>query len=114
MDYTVDPPSYEESNNLSIEYWCKDLEKVVEPSTGDGIFSFRVESYYEGINECFEPENELLEIDVFPNPTSGLVTVNSSIFNSGDTQVSVFDMSCLLYTSPSPRDATLSRMPSSA
>ena len=24
------------------------------------------------------------------------------------------DMSCLLYTSPSPRDATLSRMPSSA
>ena len=25
-----------------------------------------------------------------------------------------YDMSCLLYTSPSPRDATLSRMPSSA
>ena len=25
-----------------------------------------------------------------------------------------FDKSCLLYTSPSPRDATLSRMPSSA
>ena len=24
------------------------------------------------------------------------------------------DLSCLLYTSPSPRDATLSRMPSSA
>ena len=24
------------------------------------------------------------------------------------------DMTCLLYTSPSPRDATLSRMPSSA
>ena len=27
---------------------------------------------------------------------------------------SVFQMACLLYTSPSPRDATLSRMPSSA
>ena len=25
-----------------------------------------------------------------------------------------FDKACLLYTSPSPRDATLSRMPSSA
>ena len=25
-----------------------------------------------------------------------------------------FDNTCLLYTSPSPRDATLSRMPSSA
>ena len=30
----------------------------------------------------------------------------------GDDFVQVFD--CLLYTSPSPRDATLSRMPSSA
>ena len=28
--------------------------------------------------------------------------------------VSVLDYICLLYTSPSPRDATLSRMPSSA
>ena len=26
----------------------------------------------------------------------------------------VLDVACLLYTSPSPRDATLSRMPSSA
>ena len=31
------------------------------------------------------------------------------------SKVSVFDIiTCLLYTSPSPRDATLSRMPSSA
>ena len=28
--------------------------------------------------------------------------------------VNLKDLSCLLYTSPSPRDATLSRMPSSA
>ena len=28
--------------------------------------------------------------------------------------LSMVDKSCLLYTSPSPRDATLSRMPSSA
>ena len=28
--------------------------------------------------------------------------------------MTAFNMSCLLYTSPSPRDATLSRMPSSA
>ena len=26
----------------------------------------------------------------------------------------IFDMACLLYTSPSPRDRSLSRMPSSA
>ena len=29
-------------------------------------------------------------------------------------KVAAIDVSCLLYTSPSPRDATLSRMPSSA
>ena len=33
------------------------------------------------------------------------------IRNTGSIDV---DISCLLYTSPSPRDATLSRMPSSA
>ena len=35
--------------------------------------------------------------------------------NSVSTDVEVIDIGdCLLYTSPSPRDATLSRMPSSA
>ena len=31
-----------------------------------------------------------------------------------EKQKIAFDIACLLYTSPSPRDATLSRMPSSA
>ena len=31
-----------------------------------------------------------------------------------DAVVAALSMDCLLYTSPSPRDATLSRMPSSA
>ena len=30
------------------------------------------------------------------------------------SMVKILDYTCLLYTSPSPRDATLSRMPSSA
>ena len=34
--------------------------------------------------------------------------------NINDETVNLSYMSCLLYTSPSPRDATLSRMPSSA
>ena len=33
---------------------------------------------------------------------------------SGTITIDGKDISCLLYTSPSPRDATLSRMPSSA
>ena len=34
--------------------------------------------------------------------------------NTSDAYSETMDEGCLLYTSPSPRDATLSRMPSSA
>ena len=40
--------------------------------------------------------------------------VNSFISLGKDTEHRTQAISCLLYTSPSPRDATLSRMPSSA
>ena len=39
---------------------------------------------------------------------------NSAIVIPADVTLSQHDGICLLYTSPSPRDATLSRMPSSA
>ena len=41
------------------------------------------------------------------------LTSNPTIFDNAISGSSLYD-SCLLYTSPSPRDATLSRMPSSA
>ena len=51
---------------------------------------------------------------------AALVAINSfsenlqaDIDNQAQTLLGA-DLSCLLYTSPSPRDATLSRMPSSA
>ena len=59
-------------------------------------------------------------VPVVPNFTQGSMTshtettskitetINSMDYNTG------YQYSCLLYTSPSPRDATLSRMPSSA
>ena len=47
-----------------------------------------------------------------------LEQVKSECSNSENIKILPFDLidfkSCLLYTSPSPRDATLSRMPSSA
>ena len=46
------------------------------------------------------------------NTIVGTYTVNYTVSNSAYTKV--FSRTCLLYTSPSPRDATLSRMPSSA
>ena len=44
---------------------------------------------------------------IYPNPANSIINLNLY----SDTANNI---SCLLYTSPSPRDATLSRMPSSA
>mgnify|MGYP003379983984 CR=1 FL=1 len=56
-------------------------------------------------------------ISVSPNPvTSGDVPVIrfQSSANNAVVTLRIVDWNCLLYTSPSPRDRTRSRMPSSA
>ena len=45
---------------------------------------------------------------------SGELGLRKFLEDAGHTLVVTSDKDCLLYTSPSPRDATLSRMPSSA
>ena len=60
--------------------------------------------------------------DIVISTEAGICSAEASWINATGTDncdVSSFDVSygpvtCLLYTSPSPRDATLSRMPSSA
>ena len=42
------------------------------------------------------------------------IDTDNEIVNSTGLSISEIFENCLLYTSPSPRDATLSRMPSSA
>ena len=54
---------------------------------------------------------EISNDDIAPTLTLSKVVVND---NGGDLTAADFDISCLLYTSPSPRDRTRSRMPSSA
>ena len=54
-----------------------------------------------------------------PNPNALQFVVNAVILDHGNVsfankEEAKDDKICLLYTSPSPRDATLSRMPSSA
>ena len=56
------------------------------------------------------PDGDLDSIDVDPSP---LLESTKSGMPSADLDLQV-ERACLLYTSPSPRDATLSRMPSSA
>ena len=56
---------------------------------------------------------DALKFYIVPEVGKGIITkIHRSFFYIGDLEE---DYSyCLLYTSPSPRDATLSRMPSSA
>ena len=42
------------------------------------------------------------------------VVVEADVFSLEYTDIDLYHWSCLLYTSPSPRDRTRSRMPSSA
>ena len=58
-------------------------------------------------NEILKTFTEPIEKSVAAGPEIGIV-VESFVKEGDHVQV------CLLYTSPSPRDATLSRMPSSA
>ena len=51
------------------------------------------------------------------NPNTNPVAYKKILESSRESMVEqllIIEMACLLYTSPSPRDATLSRMPSSA
>ena len=47
-------------------------------------------------------------------PAGGFGNFDASVVIKRGLGSHVWDEDCLLYTSPSPRDATLSRMPSSA
>ena len=47
-------------------------------------------------------------------PAVSDLSTNTELFETGIKVVDLLTPFCLLYTSPSPRDATLSRMPSSA
>ena len=44
----------------------------------------------------------------------GRLVIDMMQYTPSETRLAALSANCLLYTSPSPRDATLSRMPSSA
>ena len=58
-------------------------------------------------------DKDLIIIVAFQQWHQGLVDQSINLLEGNDMD-STHNIICLLYTSPSPRDATLSRMPSSA
>ena len=88
---------------------------------GLGIFS---STFFRGTSKDYFVASRsigsfMLLMSVFGTTMTGFALVGSSgkAFNTGVATygaVAAWSGICLLYTSPSPRDATLSRMPSSA
>ena len=81
--------------------------------------SKRIEMY-DYVSRCSEPVH-MEQIHLYKkmtNSTDDLIVLDEKYWFTDDWQVYKREMIqyyfCLLYTSPSPRDATLSRMPSSA
>ena len=82
------------------------LSFVFSRTAGDGIVDFtefEAYSYFLGYGWKSEDDKNNVQLIVTGAPQT-----------HGQRTTSYYNMACLLYTSPSPRDATLSRMPSSA
>ena len=90
--------------SLEASYETKLVEEVEEIK---GALNERVDSYLEYVSEEWFTENQLAV-------ENGLKEELSESFMTGLKSLFEEHYVCLLYTSPSPRDRTRSRMPSSA
>ena len=81
----------------AVEYSAEDIDSVAAPIMDESLVTLRAVA-----PSWLQVKDE-----------SGTVLI-SRIFVTGETWQGPKDNSCLLYTSPSPRDGLLSRMPSSA
>ena len=89
-------------------------KRVVEAGTGSGSLSCVIAN-------LIQPTGHLYSYEI---RDQSYETANRNIKKAGlseyvtlinkDAKLGISEKDCLLYTSPSPRDATLSRMPSSA
>ena len=91
------------------------IKDVLLPEMGESITDATVIEWHVKIGDQISEDDTLLEVATdkvdseIPSPVSGTI---KEILAKKDDVISVG--SCLLYTSPSPRDLSTSRMPSSA
>ena len=85
-----------------------------EIKVGDVKFDVQYVTNYEFL-EKDKAQQEFQELYIETGPNPGLLSQSSEIPEGVYFQIQITATNtCLLYTSPRPRDATLSRMPSSA
>ena len=85
----------------------KSLDAVTIPKWGIEMTQGTIVAWHKDEGDTVKAGEEIVDIETDK-------IVNSFEARSSGTLVRILAEVCLLYTSPSPRDATLSRMPSSA
>ena len=89
----------------------KETNIVVEANI-DGKGSYKIDTRIGFLNHMLEQlsKHSLIDLKVTAKGDTHIDLHHTT----EDTGIAIGECICLLYTSPSPRDATLSRMPSSA
>ena len=106
----IETQSYDESHASRVNGWY--------PVTDGDIINHITLSLLIGINQLPSVPDYWSKNPLFHNPVFGAIMsrnryqIIAKFFHFNDN--SLYDRTCLLYTSPSPRDGLLSRMPSSA
>ena len=115
---------FESGEDKAIEEYC---DRVLSRSQYPDSIKIEAQTHYDTVSKVIEVKLNLPSIEQFPEHT-GFKYVKSgnkispikmkakeakTLYSDVIDQI-VLRTACLLYTSPSPRDATLSRMPSSA
>ena len=96
--------------NKNLDYG---LASLAELKSADGAFAvFGSHDTVYGKNYV-KSSLEQSDVTLLENTASILDKKNDQSYHAG-RDMCIVGLACLLYTSPSPRDATLSRMPSSA
>ena len=82
--------------------------EIIMPSLGETVDEGKVIKWHKNVGDEIKEGDILCEVETDKTAAEIPSTVNGTL-----TEITAPE-GCLLYTSPSPRDATLSRMPSSA
>lgn len=92
--YNTNPPAVNEGTKRQITYsdYCNGIPKKVSTEKLSNGEIIREEFTYFGKNDCINFSKGSLELEVFPNPSSRYFNIISSIFESGNTTVSVFSI----------------------
>ena len=114
--FTDNSKLYEKINELRSHGMVRDRSKL-KKNDGPWYYEMHEVGYNYRITDfqCALGSNQLKKLDFFVQKRRKIAKKYDQSFSNFDKlKTPEIINSCLLYTSPSPRDATLSRMPSSA